>query len=887
MPQLDGVSSSSQLARTELQTRSTGSTGGGRTATHAPGCLAVIREIPVVARDLVFSVFGWPTGNTAYTPVNRTPSIEDSPANTEALARKEVFQDDPWWFVSDGVDPANRIYERADNPQALRKHNEQFIATHTVRVPVTGDDHYKDLDALYLPPKVPGGPVIIFSGGQGSHLENRIAFMEAWHDKGFGVMTYRPMGCESQSGEHRTEERLHASIEAAADYVTQQGVSIENQIVWGVSWGSPSAIYLASLRQEQCKSLIIQAGTPGLALEFAAKAADPRAREAALGKYAGIFDASTKPVAAQALVLHGNDDRWIPASLTEHFERMYQGHVTVNRFDGEGHGIGYQRYTPVVEAFLAKTHPKAYETPGYDLFGLETRGLLHLPSDVHGDDTTRVHLRSGAHLHDAHPLSKLLAQYESLEAPDRALKMSAALLAVPIERKRGPAEALTQDVGVEWNLEASDRFMDRLHEDMTKLKTERPDMFERAACNLLQAWPLLRNETLAGSMSEHAAFALAAECLEQQPDKWLGEMLQREPQWLEHAAELAADSVGPHAVEMPVSSRVAAVLSGEALSVPRRLQAHTAMAIAMAEACLACVPNDAAHDTALERARALTKKAIAGAYGHVPTQRWRELSRLWATLIRYVGDPAVLREFSASPADWSTKCLRPLNVEMRRFAQSALATKEPVVALEVATACLEALRPTPHKLLAGPAQLALLRIAEECVAMADTWYSDTKALPPQPLVALGSCAEALSFEPGSSRAKTLGEVTRHLGRLACWLLLRAEDQSDWATIDLLKAHGFDLHDQTTSLIGHHLRRAVMDDRVDAVRKLLDLGVDVNKDSFGKRSLHKARSVQMVDLLVERGANVLVRNSDNKLPSEVAANEDVRARLIELEQAASG
>jgi hypothetical protein len=125
------------------------------------------------------------------------------------------------------------------------------------------------------------------------------------------------------------------------------------------------------------------------------------------------------------------------------------------------------------------------------------------------------------------------------------------------------------------------------------------------------------------------------------------------------------------------------------------------MAIATAEHCLRVAPNDAAYDAALDRARTLTK-AIAGDHGSVPAQRWSGLCRVWATLIRYVGDAAVLREFGASPGDWSQKCLRPLDVETRRFVKSALATQQVDVALEVATACLEVLRPRQRRPLAGP-----------------------------------------------------------------------------------------------------------------------------------------------------------------------------------------
>jgi hypothetical protein len=43
--------------------------------------------------------------------------------------------------------------------------------------------------------------------------------------------------------------------------------------------------------------------------------------------------------------------------------------------------------------------------------------------------------------------------------------------------------------------------------------------------------------------------------------------------------------------------------------------------------------------------------------------------------------------------------------------------------------------------------------------MADTWYGSDHPVEPRLLVAVGSCAKALSFEPATSRAKTLAKLS--------------------------------------------------------------------------------------------------------------------------------
>ncbi|HEX7636035.1 MAG TPA: alpha/beta hydrolase, partial [Noviherbaspirillum sp.] len=285
---------------------------------------------------------------------NESSVNETTLGGTSSLSagRNEIFRDDKYWFVSSEVNPNNRIYKRSENPELLQQENRQFITEHMVKIPVHGDAQYSELTALYLPPPKPNGKVIIFSGGQGEHLENRVAFMKAWHEKGFGVMTHIPLGCETESGEHRAEERFYTSIEAAANYVTQQGIPVSQQIVWGKSWGTAPAVHLASSHGEQCSQLIIQAGSPGIAHEYALKADSAQDADAARSKYAGIFDVSDKPVTSQVLVLHGGKDTWIPPEATAKFRELYGDNATVKIFADQGHGIDPRQYAPDVEHFL-------------------------------------------------------------------------------------------------------------------------------------------------------------------------------------------------------------------------------------------------------------------------------------------------------------------------------------------------------------------------------------------------------------------------------------------------------------------------------------------------------------------------------------------------------
>ncbi|KAM4701858.1 ankyrin repeat and SOCS box protein 11-like [Discoglossus pictus] len=90
--------------------------------------------------------------------------------------------------------------------------------------------------------------------------------------------------------------------------------------------------------------------------------------------------------------------------------------------------------------------------------------------------------------------------------------------------------------------------------------------------------------------------------------------------------------------------------------------------------------------------------------------------------------------------------------------------------------------------------------------------------------------------------------------------------------EILIAHGVDINKEVQH-IGSPLYVACVHQRIDCVKKLLDLGADVHIGKLSDTPLHAAArksSEEIVKLLIDYGANVKQKNMDGKYPIELAA-----------------
>ncbi|MCM8531030.1 MAG: ankyrin repeat domain-containing protein [Lentisphaeraceae bacterium] len=81
-----------------------------------------------------------------------------------------------------------------------------------------------------------------------------------------------------------------------------------------------------------------------------------------------------------------------------------------------------------------------------------------------------------------------------------------------------------------------------------------------------------------------------------------------------------------------------------------------------------------------------------------------------------------------------------------------------------------------------------------------------------------------------------------------------------------------------------LIKAVKDERMQEIFKLISAGADVNEaDDFGKSPLHYALNVQVVKLLISSGAEVNAKDKHGKTPLDYAPN----ARIVKVLEESGG
>jgi fermentation-respiration switch protein FrsA (DUF1100 family) len=165
------------------------------------------------------------------------------------------------------------------------------------------------LHAWYAPPPR-GGPVLVWSHGNGGNIAGRDDVLLALAAEGVGVLAYDYRGYGKSAG-RPNEAGVYLDVEAAYDHLRAAGVEASRIVAFGESLGAAVALHLAGTRP--CAAV-------ALVSPFTTMADVARHHYGPLGLLAGRrFDALSRvrALTVHLLVLHGDEDEVVPFALGE------------------------------------------------------------------------------------------------------------------------------------------------------------------------------------------------------------------------------------------------------------------------------------------------------------------------------------------------------------------------------------------------------------------------------------------------------------------------------------------------------------------------------------------------------------------------------------------
>lgn len=213
------------------------------------------------------------------------------------------------------------------------------------------------LNGLYQPAK-PGMPTVIYSNGRNGSI-NKIINFTGMLEQGVGLVLYEYPGFGSTQGKP-TEKTLYKALKDVRQFVADQGVPHNEQILYGYSMGGAVSVDAAS--KQAPKALILESTMTSL----------PEAIEKRLGKKMSHYvplhrmaisqfrsEEKLKQTNFPLLLLHGNRDPIMPINFAERlFEAAKESknreiHILQGR-----HSINKALTQPHVENFLKQFSSK-------------------------------------------------------------------------------------------------------------------------------------------------------------------------------------------------------------------------------------------------------------------------------------------------------------------------------------------------------------------------------------------------------------------------------------------------------------------------------------------------------------------------------------------------
>ena len=192
------------------------------------------------------------------------------------------------------------------------------------------------LSGWWVAPKRENAPVFLYFHGNANGLSRRAVRFGLMSADGSGVlaMSYRGYG---GSGGGPSEWMLHADAKLAYQHLIQQ-FAPERIVIFGESLGTGVALILA--KQVKAKAVVLD--SPYLSVLARAQASYPWLPVSKLLTDQFRSDLAIKDVDEPILILHGTDDRLIPASDSEKLAALGDPRrITRKLYDGQPHVVRY------------------------------------------------------------------------------------------------------------------------------------------------------------------------------------------------------------------------------------------------------------------------------------------------------------------------------------------------------------------------------------------------------------------------------------------------------------------------------------------------------------------------------------------------------------------
>jgi pimeloyl-ACP methyl ester carboxylesterase len=211
------------------------------------------------------------------------------------------------------------------------------------------------LNGLYHPAK-PGHPTILVSYGSGDSL-NRIKKFTNIIPQGTGVLLYDHPGHGVTEG-FPSEKSLNRAFKDARQYLAEQGVPHQEQVLYGYSMGGGVVVHSAAKRP--AKALILESTMPALADVVKNRMQNRLGKT--LYSYLPIHqllnsqflsEEKLKGIKTPLLILHGRQDPMMPMAFAD---RLYAAAENCKsrrlEFLEGNHSVAEELTTPHVKTFL-------------------------------------------------------------------------------------------------------------------------------------------------------------------------------------------------------------------------------------------------------------------------------------------------------------------------------------------------------------------------------------------------------------------------------------------------------------------------------------------------------------------------------------------------------
>jgi pimeloyl-ACP methyl ester carboxylesterase len=194
-------------------------------------------------------------------------------------------------------------------------------------IPVVSDGSTQRVHSWWWPAKDPNAPALLYLHGARWNLTGQAFRIEQLHEFGFSVLAIDYRGFGKSDGEYPSEETAYEDARAAWEHLSTLQPDPARRFIYGHSLGGAIAINLAAGLSDQAKKLSLAAmpAARGLIVESSFTTLADIARTFTYSwlpvqlLLSQKFDSVEKiaRVRMPVLIVHGTDDRYVPAHFSE------------------------------------------------------------------------------------------------------------------------------------------------------------------------------------------------------------------------------------------------------------------------------------------------------------------------------------------------------------------------------------------------------------------------------------------------------------------------------------------------------------------------------------------------------------------------------------------